>query len=60
MPEVAEPGSQYGKERRVCPRDLRKGTTTLVTPDATGGTATAEVLQGRIADSADAFLRHLR
>ncbi|MEV1083528.1 hypothetical protein AB0I98_35825 [Streptomyces sp. NPDC050211] len=52
MSEVTEPGSRYGKEWPVYLRDLKKGTTTLVTPDTTGGTATAEVLPGRIADGA--------
>ncbi|MEU9957451.1 hypothetical protein [Streptomyces sp. NPDC050982] len=52
MSEVEEPGSQYGKEWPVYVRDLKKGTTALVTPDTTGGTATAEVLPGRIADGA--------
>lgn len=50
--EVTEPGSQYGKEYPVYLRDLKKGTTTLVTPDTTGGTASAEVLPGGIADGA--------
>ena len=40
------------KECPVHPRALKKGTTTLVTPDTTRGTATAEVLPGRIADGA--------
>ncbi len=52
MSEVTEPGSQYGKEYPVYLRDLKKGTTTLVTPDTHGGAATAEVLPGRIADGA--------
>ncbi|MCX4697710.1 hypothetical protein [Streptomyces sp. NBC_01373] len=56
MSEVTEPGSQYGKEYPVYLRDLKKGTTTLVTPDTTGGTATAEVLPGRIADGARGVL----
>lgn len=50
--EVQGPGSRYGSEWPVYVRDMKKGTTTLVTPDATGGTATAEVLPGRIADGA--------
>lgn len=50
--EVTEPGSRYGKEYPVYLRDLKRGTTTLVTPDTTGGTATAEVRPGRIADGA--------
>ncbi|MDX3455946.1 hypothetical protein PV396_29070 [Streptomyces sp. ME02-8801-2C] len=50
--EVTEPGSQYGKEYPVYLRDLKRGTTTLVTPDTHGGTATAEILPGRIADGA--------
>ncbi|MDH6219384.1 TolB family protein [Streptomyces pseudovenezuelae] len=52
MTSVTEPGSQYGTENPVYVRDLRKDTTTLVTPDRTGGTATADVLPGRIADGA--------
>ncbi|MFD0308234.1 TolB family protein [Streptomyces sp. NPDC127119] len=52
MSEVTEAGAQYGKEWPVYLRDLRKGTTVLVTPDTTGGTATADVLPGRIADGA--------
>ncbi|MET8077391.1 hypothetical protein [Streptomyces sp. NPDC005303] len=54
--EVTEPGSRYGKEYPVYLRDLRKGTTTLVTPDTTGGTATADVLPGRISDGARRIL----
>jgi Tol biopolymer transport system component len=54
--EVTEAGSRYGKEYPVYLRDLRKGTTTLVTPDTTGGTATADVLPGRIADGARRIL----
>lgn len=50
--QVTEPGSQYGTENPVYLRDLKKGTTTLVTPDTTGGTATADVLPGRISDGA--------
>ncbi|MER6013926.1 hypothetical protein [Streptomyces bluensis] len=50
--EVQEPGSRYGWEWPVYLRDMKKGTTTLVTPDTTGGTATADVLPGRIADGA--------
>lgn len=56
MSEIAEPGSRYGKEWPVYLRDLRKGTTTLVTPDTAGGTATADVLPGRIADGARRIL----
>ena len=56
MSEVTEPGSRYGKEYPVYLRDLRKGTTTLVTPDTTGGTATADVMPGRIADGARRIL----
>lgn len=52
MSEVTEAGAEYGKEYPVYLRDLKKGTTTLVTPDRTGGTATADVLPGRIADGA--------
>ncbi|MEW2574525.1 hypothetical protein [Streptomyces sp. NPDC047070] len=52
MTEVTEAGAQYGKEWPVYLRDLRTGTTVLVTPDTTGGTATADVLPGRIADGA--------
>ncbi|MEU6230610.1 hypothetical protein [Streptomyces sp. NPDC047042] len=54
--EVTEAGSQYGKEYPVYLRDLKRGTTTLVTPDTHGGTATAEVLPGRIADGARRIL----
>lgn len=50
--EVKEPGSQYGSEWPVYVRDLRTGSTTLVTPDTTGGTAAADVLPGGIADGA--------
>ncbi|WLW51994.1 TolB family protein [Streptomyces sp. YU58] len=50
--EVTEPGSQYGTEYPVYLRDLKKGTTTLVTPDTNGGTASADVLPGRISDGA--------
>lgn len=56
MSEIAEPGSRYGKEWPVYLRDLRKGTTTLVTPDTAGGTATADVPPGRIADGARRIL----
>ncbi|WP_247706621.1 TolB-like translocation protein [Streptomyces liliiviolaceus] len=52
MTEVTEAGAQYGKEWPVYLRDLKTGTTVLVTPDTTGGTATADVLPGRIADGA--------
>lgn len=52
MSEVTEPDAQYGKEWPVYLRDLRKGTTVLVTPDSTGGTATADVLPGRISEGA--------
>ncbi|MFI1357648.1 TolB family protein [Streptomyces sp. NPDC020898] len=54
--EVTEAGSQYGKEYPVYLRDLKKGTTTLVTPDTSGGTASADVLPGRIADGARRIL----
>jgi len=54
--EVTEPGSRYGKEYPVYLRDLRRGTTTLVPPDTSGGTATADVLPGRIADGARRIL----
>ncbi|MEW2404247.1 hypothetical protein [Streptomyces sp. NPDC046862] len=50
--EVKEPGSQYGWEYPVYVRDLKTGTTTLVTPDTAGGTATADVVPGQIADGA--------
>jgi Tol biopolymer transport system component len=56
MSEVEEPGSRYGKEYPVYLRDLKKGTTRLVTPDTTGGTATADVLPGRISDGARRIL----
>ncbi|MEU0739409.1 hypothetical protein [Streptomyces sp. NPDC006134] len=49
---LAEPGSTWGTEQPVYVRDLEKGTTTLVTPDTTGGTATASVAPGGIADGA--------
>ncbi|MFH8469659.1 hypothetical protein [Streptomyces sp. NPDC017991] len=52
MSEVTEADAQYGKEWPVFLRDLKKGTTVLVTPDTTGGTATADVLPGRISDGA--------
>uniref|UniRef100_UPI000AFDF976 TolB family protein n=1 Tax=Streptomyces atriruber TaxID=545121 RepID=UPI000AFDF976 len=52
MSELTEPGSQYGKEWPVYLRDLKKGATTLVTPDTSGGAATATVAPGGI--SADA------
>ncbi|QEV20434.1 PD40 domain-containing protein [Streptomyces alboniger] len=48
MSELSEPGSQWGKEWPVYLRDLKQGTTTLVTPDATGGAATADVGPGGI------------
>lgn len=48
MSELAEAGSEYGKEWPVYLRDLKKGSTTLVTPDTTGGTATAKVAPGGI------------
>ncbi|QEU91606.1 TolB family protein [Streptomyces kanamyceticus] len=52
MSELAEPGSEYGKEWPTYLRDLKKGTTTLVTPDAEGGAATANVLPGGISGDA--------
>lgn len=52
MSEITEAGSAYGKEWPVYLRDLKKGGTTLVTPDTTGGAATAQVAPGGI--SADA------
>lgn len=52
MSEITEAGSAYGKEWPVYLRDLKKGGTTLVTPDITGGAATAQVAPGGI--SADA------
>ncbi|MFI6092725.1 TolB family protein [Streptomyces sp. NPDC051218] len=48
MSELTEAGSEYGKEWPVYLRDLEKGSTTLVTPDTTGGTATAQVAPGGI------------
>lgn len=48
MSEITEAGSEYGKEWPVYLRDLKKGSTTLVTPDATGGAATAKVAPGGI------------
>ncbi|WP_055703175.1 TolB family protein [Streptomyces silaceus] len=48
MSELTEPGSEYGKEWPTYLRDLRTGTTTLVSPDANGGAATANVLPGGI------------
>ncbi|ATL30719.1 PD40 domain-containing protein [Streptomyces formicae] len=64
MSELTEPGSEYGKEWPTYLRDLKKGTTTLVTPDTEGGAATANVLPGGISgdarriafDSSDASL----
>ncbi|MGN9818700.1 hypothetical protein ACTMUQ_25545 [Streptomyces sp. SD11] len=52
MSEVTEADAEYGKEWPVYLRDLRKGTTVLVTPDTTGGTATADVLPGGISEGA--------
>ncbi|MEV0441695.1 hypothetical protein AB0I84_34795 [Streptomyces spectabilis] len=46
--EVKEPGSQYGTETPVYARDLKTGRTVLVTPDATGGTASAKVAPGAL------------
>ncbi|MEV7195174.1 hypothetical protein AB0N81_25725 [Streptomyces sp. NPDC093510] len=48
MSELTEPGSAYGKEWPTYLRDLKKGTTTLLTPDTDGGAATADVLPGGI------------
>ncbi|MEU7583004.1 hypothetical protein AB0B50_36145 [Streptomyces sp. NPDC041068] len=48
MSELTEAGSQYGKEWPTYLRDLKKGTTTLVSPDTAGGAATANVLPGGI------------
>ncbi|MEU5953746.1 hypothetical protein [Streptomyces sp. NPDC047525] len=48
MSELTEAGSEYGKEWPVYLRDLKKGTTTLVTPDTTGGAASAQVAPGGI------------
>ncbi|MGA4851562.1 TolB family protein [Streptomyces sp. G5(2025)] len=48
LSELAEPGSKYGKEWPVYLRDLKEGDTTLVTPDTTGGAATAGVTPGGI------------
>ncbi|MDX3640551.1 hypothetical protein [Streptomyces sp. MB09-02B] len=47
---VEETGSRDGSEHPVHLRDLKKGTTVLLTPDTTGGTATASVAPGAIAD----------
>ncbi|WP_309030991.1 TolB family protein [Streptomyces alfalfae] len=47
--ELAEAGAEYGKEWPVYLRDLRTNTTTLVSPDTTGGVASAEVAPGGIA-----------
>ncbi|MEV2252660.1 hypothetical protein AB0I94_19155 [Streptomyces sp. NPDC050147] len=52
LSELAEAGSEYGKEWPVYLRDLKEGATTLVTPDTTGGAASAQVAPGGI--SADA------
>ncbi|MFD9909901.1 TolB family protein, partial [Streptomyces sp. NPDC059063] len=49
MTEVREPGAQYGTEWPVYVRDLTTNKSTLVTPDKTGGTASAEVAPGAIA-----------
>ncbi|MFD3498265.1 TolB family protein [Streptomyces sp. NPDC058676] len=49
---VDEPGSRWGTENPVYLRDLKTGETVLVTPDTTGGTATAEVAPGGIANGA--------
>jgi hypothetical protein len=57
MSKVEEPGSQYGTENPVHLWDLRRGTTVLVTPDRTGGTASATVFPGGIADSAHRRVR---
>ncbi|MEV0117520.1 hypothetical protein AB0H77_30495 [Streptomyces sp. NPDC050844] len=51
MTELAEPGSEYGKEWPAYLRDLKTGTTTLISPDTTGGTASAEVAPGGISAS---------
>ncbi|MGV9879130.1 TolB family protein [Streptomyces sp. NPDC003006] len=48
MSELTEPGAEYGKEWPVYLRDLKKGGTTLVTPDTTGGAATADVAPGGV------------
>ncbi|MDX2606650.1 hypothetical protein PV379_38855 [Streptomyces caniscabiei] len=47
---VEEPGG--GSRHPVHLRDLKRGTTVLLTPDPTGGTATASVEPGAIADGA--------
>ncbi|WAL98060.1 TolB family protein [Streptomyces sp. Je 1-369] len=49
LSELTEAGSEYGKEWPTYLRDLKKGTTTLVSPDTGGGAATANVLPGGIA-----------
>ncbi|MEV0221481.1 hypothetical protein [Streptomyces sp. NPDC050704] len=56
--ELTEPGAEYGKELPVYLRDLKKNTTTLVSPDTTGGAATAHVEPGGISAKGDriAFL----
>ncbi|CAM5311913.1 putative protein OS=Streptomyces alboniger OX=132473 GN=CP975_25445 PE=3 SV=1 [Streptomyces alboniger] len=46
--ELAEPGAEYGKEWPVYLRDLKRNSTTLVSPDTTGGVATAKVRPGGI------------
>ncbi|MFC8125133.1 TolB family protein [Streptomyces sp. NPDC057302] len=48
MSELTEAGSEYGKEWPVYLRDLKSGSTTLVTPDTTGGAASALVAPGGI------------
>lgn len=52
LSELTESGAEYGKEWPVYLRDLKEGGTTLVTPDTTGGAASARVAPGGI--SADA------
>ncbi|MFD6432245.1 TolB family protein [Streptomyces venezuelae] len=49
MSEIDEAGSEYGKKWPTYLRDLRKGATTLVSPDTGGGAATADVVPGGIA-----------
>ncbi|WP_447040186.1 hypothetical protein [Streptomyces sp. DSM 118878] len=49
LTELAEPGAEYGKEWPVYLRDLRKNTTTLISPDTTGGAASAKVAPGGVA-----------
>jgi Tol biopolymer transport system component len=52
LSQIAEPGSRWGTENPVYVRDLRTGGTVLVSPDTTGGTASADVAPGGIAAGA--------